>query len=200
MQPEIVVQLDGRWIELPVRGEETPDTWAPRAVAAGLAARGVVETAAVERLYVQTWAELLRNLRRRSSDDGSAMVAAYGFVPSADLLPVTTTEVHVATLEGHTIERFVDDLVLPDADRFGPPDVLEVATAAGEATRLKQLVIAAGEDGAPVVHTNLLHVWSGPQPDSVLLMTSFFASPVDAELCLEAVDQLALTLTIVDGT
>lgn len=108
---------------------------------------------------------------------------------------MVVVEVIVGSLDADSLERFVDDLVAPDEARFGPPDVTELVTTAGDAVRLRQLLLA-DDEGEQVVHTSLGCVWPGLQTGTVLVMSAYFASPLEAEFVTDAVDDLARSLTM----
>jgi hypothetical protein len=197
---DLVVRLDAGWIELPVTSDQDSGDWAKEAVAQGLKVRGVEVSGATRSLYTQAWAAVLDNLRTRADAGDSMIVSAYGLVPGTDLLPVTIVEAHVAVLtDGRGVDGLVEDLVAPEESRFGPPDVSTSDSPAGQAVRLKQLLVVEGSSGTDgqngqVVHTSLAHIWPGPEEGTAILMTAYFDSPMDAELCLHEVDALAGSL------
>lgn len=190
------VQLDPRWIELPVQQPVEAGEWAAGAVAEALAVRRVVEEPRVERHIVHTYAALLDQLRARASQDGIELVGAYALVSPEDLLPLTVAELAVHRLEpGHSVDRFVDALVVAPSQRFSEPDVHEVATAFGTAVRVQQLrVVDEGEGRAPSVQTSVVYVWPGPAEHLVTTMSAWYGSPVDAETSRPVLEELAVSL------
>lgn len=193
---EIRVALDERWVEFPVRDRVGALSWAAQTTDDVLAARGISGPPELLNLCRTAWTRGLEDLRRRADTGDSVIFTAFGFVPLDEVLPVVVVETFAASHGDDTLDRFVEDLVLPEYQRFGPPDVSELSTAAGDAVRLRQLVI--DDSGAePTVQTSLAYVWPGPQEGTVLLLSALFASPVEAELCTEPVDSLARSLTVV---
>lgn len=201
---DLQVELDGQWVEVPVRDSQEAGEWAAEAVDRGLRLRGATAGAAVHRLYVQTYAALLEMLRSRQGEEGSdlLLLGAYAFAPGDDLLPWTTVEVSLAALpEGWAVDRLLDSLVAPEDQRFGDPGISDVGTRAGEATKVKQLLVVDAADGEQEVHTSLLYVWALPEhPHAVVVMSAYFASAVDGELCEQAVDDLAASLLMEPST
>ena len=196
MPVDMVVRLDGRWVELPVENQEDSGEWAAAAVAEGLAARSQDASTAVVALYTQAWAAVLDNLRERADGGDSRLVTAYGLVPGDEMLPVTVVELHATALDdARGVDGFVEDLVAPEEMRFGPPDVSEVSSPAGDAARLRQLLVVTDRDGGQTVATSLTYVWAGPDEGTAVLMTAYFASPMDAELNTALVDEVASSLT-----
>jgi hypothetical protein len=194
------VALDSRWIELPVRDAVDSGDWAAGAVDEALALRGLAEPAGVRHLYVQTYAALVDQLRARADVPGSQLGAAWALVADADLLPVTVVEATLHLLdEGSSLDRFVERAIAAPQQRFAHPDVTELSTAAGDAIRVQQLRVVdeAGDD--PTVQTSVMHVWRGPEPDTVLTLTAWFDSPVEAELSRERLDALAASLRLEPG-
>lgn len=191
------VALNQRWVELPVREAVASGEWAARVVDELLALRGLREPAAVRHLYVQTWAALVDQLRGRADVPGSQVGAAWGLVADADLLPVTVVEAALHLLdEGGTLDGFVEQAIAAPQDRFAPPDVSELSTAAGTAVRVQQLRVVEERGAGSTVQTSVVHVWPGPDPDTALTFTAWFDSPVEAELSREVVDALAASLQV----
>lgn len=189
------VALDTRWIELPVREAVDSGEWAARAVDEALALRELREPAGVRHLYVQTYAALVDALRARTDVPGSQVGAAWALVAEADLLPVTVVEAALHLLEdGSTLDGFVEQAIAAPQDRFAPPDVTELSTAAGDALRVQQLRVVDEGGAEPTVQTSVVHVWPGPEPDTALTLTAWFDSPVEAELSRELLDALAASL------
>lgn len=189
------VQLDSRWIELPVRLAVDAGQWAAAAVDEALGARELTERSAVRHLYVQTYAALLDQLRGRADAPGSQLGAAWALVADADLLPVVVVEATLHLLEeGVSLYGFVERLVAAPADRFAPPDVTELETAAGTAVRVQQLRVVEEGAAEATVQSSVVHIWPGPEPDTVLMLTAWFDSPVEAELSREPLDALAASL------
>jgi hypothetical protein len=194
------VALDSRWIELPVRNTVDSGEWATRAVDEALALRALVEPEAVRQLYVQTYAALVDQLRARADAPGSQVGAAWALLAEGDLLPVTVVEAALHLLdEGSSLDRLVEQAIAAPQQRFAPPDVSELSTAAGDAIRVQQLRVVdeAGDD--PTVQTSVMHVWPGPEPGTVLTLTAWFDSPVEAELSREPLDALAASLRMEPG-
>lgn len=191
------VQLDDRWIELPVRVPGDPGDWAQRAVDDALAVRGRTEPPAVRHLYVQTYAAVVEQLRGRADVPGSQLGAAWALVADADLLPVTVVEAALHLLdEGQHLDAFVEQLVVAPQARFAAPDVTELQTTAGPATRVQQLRVVDGSDPAAeqTVQTSVVHVWPGPESGTALTLTAWFDSPVEAELSRAVLDELAASV------
>jgi hypothetical protein len=196
MPIDMVVRLDGRWVQLPVEDHQDSGEWAAAAVTEGLAARSQDPTPAVVALYTQAWAAVLDNLRDRADDGDSLLVTAYGLVPGDEMLPVTIVELHTTALDDtRGVDGFVEDLVAPEEMRFGPPDVSEVTSPAGDAARLRQLLVVSDQNGGQTVATSLTYVWVGPEEGTAVLMAAYFASPMDAELNTALVDEVASSLT-----
>lgn len=192
------VQLDDRWIELPVRVPGDPGDWAQRAVDDALALRGRAEPPGVVHLYVQTYAALVEQLRGREDLPGSELGAAWALVADADLLPVTVVEAALHLLEdGQSLDAFVEQVVVAPQARFAAPDVTELHTSAGTALRVQQLrIVDDGPDpGAEqTVQTSVVLVWPGPEPATALTLTAWFDSPVEAELSRSVLDELAASV------
>lgn len=193
--PAMVVRLDQRWVELPVREDGDPGDWAARAVTDALRVRNRVEPPAILELYVQSYALLLERLRARRDGEAEYLAAAYALVSQDedDLLPVTAAELWAA---GTPLDRdrIVDGLVVGRGERFGEPVVSELAAPAGTALRLQQYVIVPDRDGQDLVETSVAFVWAGPVDGTSVLLTAWFASVVDGELYASVLDELASSL------
>lgn len=188
------VEVDPRWLELPVRSAVETDAWALGAIQEALALRGATENAAVRHLYVQTYAAVVEDLRERAVQHG--LVGAYALIGDEDLLPVTVAELAVHSREeALSIDAAVNSLVVAPSQRFSEPEVVEVRTDFGPAVRLQQLRIVdegAGQD--PTVQTSVVHVWLGPTDHHMTTLSSWFGSPVDAETSREVLQALAVSL------
>ena len=196
---QLDVDLDARWLPVPLYTEHSPEEWGTEAVGLALSVReGLELSSPVRQVCEATYAGLLEVLRRRASQDADDvhLAAAYVFTPGEDVLPWTTVEFSATRLpEGLGVDRFVEDLVAPEDLRFGPPSVTDLQTRAGEAARVKQLLVVDAPDGGQEVHTSVVYVWQveGSETTAVV-MSSYFASAVDGELCEEALDELAASV------
>lgn len=192
--PAVVVELDDRWIALPVRADDDAGDWASDAVAQALQRRGWREPAAVTELYVQSYALLLERLRQRRDGDGDFLAAAYALVSQDDLLPVTAAELWGAGTELN-IEQLADGLVLDRGERFGDPVIDELTSPAGDAIRLKQYVIV-GVAGCveQSVQISVVYLWPGPVSGTTVLLTAWFPSVADGELYESDLEALASSL------
>lgn len=196
----VSVQLDSRWVELPVRGGGEPGEWAARAVDELLRARDRALPRQERVVHEQTWAALLESLRARVDGGDVQLGAAYALLSDEDLLPVVVAEMAAVALTT-SIDGLVDSLVLPAERRFGEPAVETVATAAGDAVRLEQMVVVhrfdeAGADEDPAVETSRFWVWPGPVEGTALVLSAWFSSPVDAELSGPLLDELAASVRV----
>lgn len=202
---ELLVDLSGPWLELPVRGAVEPGAWAAEVVPALLEER--VEPELVTSVLAATWARVLAGLRARADEPGLQLLGAFALLDDEGLVPVTVAEVTLLLREPHQLGRgldaVVEDLVLPVARRFAPPDVAELATAAGPAVRLRQLAVVTerAEDhplgpGDEEVQTSVSYLWQGPAEDVVLVLSAWFGSSVEAELTLPLLDQAARTVRL----
>jgi hypothetical protein len=195
---QLRVALDQRWIEFPVQAGVDVDTWAAQTTDAVLTARGIDPRPELRDLCRIGWARGLEDLRSRADADDSAIVGAFAFVPLDEVLPVVVVEAFAALLGENSLDQFVESLIAPEHQRFGPPDVTDISTNAGDAVRLRQLLI--DETGPePTVQTSLGFVWPGPQTGTVIVLSALFGSPVEAELCNQPVDDLARSLTVVEA-
>lgn len=196
-QVRLTVEVDPRWVELPVQDDTDALAWAGGAVQEALRLRGLREPAPVVEVYTGTWAALAEQVRGRAVQDGAVVVGAYGLLGEVDLLPVTVAELAVVRWE-EGLDRFVDGLVVPADQRFAPPDVQEVATASGPAVRLQQLrVVEEGPERDASVQTSVVHVWPGPEEHLVTVLTAWYDSPVDAEVTSGVLGGLAASLRVV---
>ena len=201
--PALQVSTDERWVDVPVWSDGDPGDWAEEVVERLLRRHGRSEPPAVRRLYVQSWALLVERLRARREGDvpdgASHLAAAYSLVgpDTADLLPVTTTELWaIGTPEGR--DAVADGLVAEPQRRFGDPVLREVSSPAGTAVRLQQYLVVPDSQGADTVETSVAYVWTGPVDGTVVLLTAWFASIVDGEVHEPVLDALAGSLAFVE--
>lgn len=180
-------------MELPIRtADRSVDDWAAGAVHRALEDRGAQVPPTERQVYVQTYATLLERLRERADGPGYQLGAAWALIADTDLLPVTVVEAALHLLQdGWSFNRFVDDLVAFPEERFAEPDLREAASGLGMGVRLQQLRIVGDE-----VQTSVVYAWPGPDDDMAVTLTAWYASPVDAELARDVVDQLAASLSM----
>lgn len=195
--PEVVVSLDEHWVAIPVDAREPAE--AARAVLdEALQNRGVTaDLGGARALYEGAYADVVTSLRARvAADPGSFLVGAYALLAPTDPLPATVAELWAVAADLPGVDALADELVVPAAQRFGEPLVSTLATAAGQAVRVQQLLVRPDHDGQAAVRTSLSWVWAGPTPSTWLLMSAVFGSPVDAELLAERCDRLAASVTL----
>lgn len=194
----LLVRLDERWIDLPVREDGDPGDWATGVVAEALRFRALREPPAVVELYVQSYALLVERLRARRDGDGASaaeyLAAAYALVSQDDLLPVVAAELWAAGTP-LDVERIVDGLVVARGQRFGEPVVTELESPAGRAVRLKQYIVVPDATGQDVVETSVAYIWPGPLEGTSVLLTAWFGSVIDGELYEPVLDELAGSLS-----
>ncbi|HEU0102132.1 MAG TPA: hypothetical protein VFR07_07390 [Mycobacteriales bacterium] len=196
--PAMVVQLDHRWLEVPFSEEVDPGDWAATVVSEGLRGRGLVEPEPVVQLYVQSYALLVERLRARAEEEDGQLAAAYALLSQDDLLPVSVTELWVFSA-AMPLDAVVDGVVVDRGERFGEPVVTEIQAPAGNGMRVQQYMVSPGPAGVgpdqQVVETLVVHVWSGPVPDTTVFLSTWFASFVDSELYEPALEAVASSLT-----
>ena len=197
---DVSIRLDPRWIDIPVRDDSDLWTWASAAVEDGLRIRGLSEPPHIKRAFIQGFIELAQKARQYAVGMGGETMAAYILAPRQDMLPVTTVKLESALrVPDTTLERAAEEVVLPEAARFGDPILQEMETANGPAVKLKQFAIVDddSQDGSEQqVHTVLVYLWLGPTPDLLVFVRAWFASPVEAELAEEALDELASSISV----
>ena len=127
-------------------------------------------------------------------------MAAYILAPGADCVPVSVVKLHVIRAEPDaTLERIADDVIMPADARFGEPIVTDMETANGPAIKVKQfpiVVVSEPAEAEQQVYTLFAYLWIGPTPDIFVGVQAWFASPVEAELAEEALDQLASSMNV----
>jgi hypothetical protein len=195
----VEVRLDPRWIEIPVRDESDLHAWARRAVQDGLRIRRRKEPREIRRILVAGFVEMAEGARRRAFSEDAETMAAYILAPGEDCVPVSVVKLHVLRPEpGTTLERAADDVIMPAEARFGDPIVTDMETAGGQAIKVKQFpIIGVSEsDDGQQVYTLFAYLWVGPTPDMFVGLQAWFASPVEAELAEEALDQLATSVNV----
>ena len=196
----VSIRLDPRWIEIPVRDESDLQSWARRAVDDGLRIRRRNEPREIRRVLVAGFVEMAEGARRLAYSEDAETMAAYILAPGEDCVPVSVVKLHVLHPDpGTTLERAADDVILPAEARFGDPIVAEMETAGGQAIKVKQFPIVGvsePDDMQQQVYTLFAYLWVGPTPDMFVGVQAWFASPVEAELAEEALDQLATSLNV----
>ena len=99
---------------------------------------------------------------------------------------------------GRDLERIADDVIMPADARFGDPIVTDMETANGPAIKVKQFPSwwCRNLQRRSSRSTLFAHLWIGPTPDIFVGVQAWFASPVEAELAEEALDQLASSINV----
>jgi len=197
---DLELKGDGKWAAFPVWEDDDPQPWVERVVD-GYAKRRRVRCTPQERMVlVQSWSAMVEAVRSRREDEDRWMASAFGFVPmgsasARDLIPMTVAHL-TGVRAGRSRDGFVEDLVAPPAQRMGDPLVEELATASGEALRVRQLLLDPQPDDEASVALSLVYVWESPLPDTVVVLDAWFALPDEGALVLPSFDALAATLTM----
>ena len=196
----VSIRLDPRWVEIPVRDETDLRSWARRAVDDGLRVRNRKESREVRRVLAEGFHEMAESARRLAFSEDAETMAAYILAPGEDCVPVSVVKLHVIRAEPDaTLERIADDVIMPAEARFGEPIVAEMETDGGHAIKVKQfpiVVVSEPDDAGQQVYTLFAYLWLGPTPDMFVGLQAWFASPVEAELAEEALDQLASSINV----
>lgn len=191
---DVGVLLDDRWIALPVEPGEDVAHWAEAAVAHALELRGAVEPEGRRRVWEQLYAaEVDLVIADADADEARQVVAAYLLVPAADIVPVTTVSLQAMWVGAAGVEGAVTGAVVPEDERYGPPEVDEIDTSAGTCVRVRQ-VLVDGDQGT--LRNAVVYVWDLPEPELVLVGAAVFGSPADAAVYGEVVDELAASVSL----
>ena len=197
---DVAMQGDGKWVSFPVWEDDDPQPWAESVVDGYLQRRRVRCTPPERMVVVQAWAAMAEDVRARRQDDERWMAAAYGFVPmgsehAGDLVAMTVA--HLSGVQDATgRDAFVDGLIMPPSQRLGEPLVEEIATASGDALRVRQLLVDPWTDEAEGVGLSLVYAWESPLPWVVVVLDAWFGLADEAMLVLPSFDALAATLTM----
>lgn len=200
---DVQVPLDGRWLDIPVQGgpveEDDVQAWAADLVRNASDDRGVGDLTPHARTVLEQAYAVYLDLARGLADEARQVLVTACFVPGVDLLPVVTVNVSAIGWDGPS-SGVVDGLVLPEEQRYAAPDVVEIATAAGACTRVRQLVVSgepeAGSDQLAALATSLTYVWPTPEQGVHLLLDAWFSSPLEAEEFEAEVDAVARGLVL----
>ena len=196
----VSIRLDPRWVEIPVRDDSDLQAWSRRTVDDGLRVRNRKESREVRSVLAAGFREMAESARRLAFSEDAETMAAYILAPGADCLPVSVVKLHVIRAEPDaTLERIADDVIMPADARFGDPVVTDMETANGPAIKVKQfpiVVMSEPDDAEQQVYTLFAYLWIGPTPDIFVGVQAWFASPVEAELAEEALDQLASSINV----
>lgn len=197
---DVEVRADGKWAPVPVWEDADPQPWAETVVDDYVRRRRVRCSAQERMVLVQTWAALAEDVRSRREAEDRWMASALAFVPmgtrsAGDLVPMTVAHV-TGVQDGGGPDAVVDGLVLPPEQRIGEPLIESIATATGEALRVRQLLVDPQPEAQDHVGLSLVYVWPSPLPEVVVLLDAWFGFPEEGELVLPSFDALAATLTM----
>jgi len=197
---DIEVRGDGKWAPVPVWEDDDPQPWAERMVD-DYAQRRRVRCSPQERMVlVQTWSALAEDVRSRREDEDRWMANALAFVPmgsrsAGDLVPMTVAHI-TGVSDLRSRDGVVDALILPPEQRIGEPLVESFDTAAGEALRVRQLLVDPQPDDREHVGLSLVYAWPSPVPEVTVVLDTWFGMPDEGALVLPSFDALASTLTM----
>lgn len=197
---DLSVTLDDRWFEMPVTPETDVAAWAAGAVGRALALRGLIETGGRRLVWEQLFAAEV-DLVTADVDDERQVVAAYLLVPAADMVPVTVVSLQVMWVGPAGVGGAVDSAVVPPAQRYGAPQVDELATKAGPCVRVRQVLCqpAVGPSsaaGSDILRNAVVYIWDLPEHELVLVGSALFGSPADGAVYGEVVDDLAASVSL----
>lgn len=190
------LDIDGRWLELPIHEDVDVDFWARDLVDEALRAREVEAVKGKRRAYADMFTELLAVERAAADEPDFKLISVYCYVPDEELLYTAVARLAALVLpEGSSLDDAVAAAIAPADLRYGNESVSELATASGPCIRVQQLVLDPETGGDSGVTSSLVYLWPIRQDGVFLVLACTFASPVEGGLHEPAMDELASTLT-----
>jgi hypothetical protein len=146
------LDIDGRWLELPIHEDVDVDVWARDLVDDALRAREVEAVKGKRRAYADMFTELLAVERAAADEPDFQLISVYCYVPDAELFYTAMARLAALVLpEGSSLDDAVGAVVAPADRRYGSELVGGLDTASGPCIRVQQLVLdpeTGGDSGS----------------------------------------------------
>lgn len=206
---ELRVPLDARWLNIPVLDgpvdEDEISSWAAELVTAAADDRGVGTVDPYRRIVLEQMYVAHLELARNLTGEDRFLLLTSCLVPGPDLMPVVTMNLSAVQVpDSTTLDHVVELSMLPEDQRFGAPEVDAIDCAAGQCTRVRQLVVGPASPDEEVVlttaGTSLLYLWPTADPAMYLVLDAYFADEAEAAAYEDDVDAVARGLTLQGAT
>jgi hypothetical protein len=191
---ELVLDVgpDPRWVPVLVDDGTDVDVWALDVAVEALRIRGHEPPPPL--LLEQSTAVLAGIARTvQASAADAPVVGAWSLMPGPEVYPEALALLRPLFPEGTASRRtVVDDLVALPEERYGDPDVEDMETPSGPATRLVQRLLAPGEEpGSTAVEEMLAYVWWLEESRTALVLSTYFLDLVEGGRWRPDCDDLA---------
>lgn len=190
------VVADSRWVPVLVGPGDDVDDWAIEIATEALRIRGfapppsarLAEAAAV-------LAGIARNVHLSAQD--APIVGAWSLMPGPEVLPETLATLRPLVPDDGVASRsaMVDALVAGPEDRYGDPQLEELDTPTGVATRMVQRLLTPGQgDGQQDVEEAVAYIWWLADAEMALVLSTYFLDLVEGGRWRPECDDLARSI------
>lgn len=193
------VAADSRWVPVLVRPDDDVDAWAADIAAEALRIRGF-DSPSSYRLEQATavLAGIARTFARSAED--APLVGAWSLMPGPEVRPETLATLRPLFPAGvRSRAGMVDELVAAPGDRYGDPQVDDLETPSGIATRIVQRLLAPADPLDPssrrAVEETVAYVWWFEAAGMALVLSTYFLDLVEGGRWRRECDDLARLIT-----
>ncbi len=191
--PPLVIDHDDRWLDVPLRGDI--QQWAKST------ARDIAARAGLERREERELTEILEGAGEiaQRAQDASMGLLLFPDIREPVRAFVRFCPVDLAGADDDAAWPALRDWLLPDEPWEEPADITEIATKAGTCHRIRIRQVT-GEGSVRAVGEQLAYAWVFPRYDAGVIMTTAFGNLEDAGRWRPALDELAATGQLTEGT
>jgi hypothetical protein len=193
------VAADSRWVPVLVGPEVDVDGWAAEIATEALRIRGV-SPAPANRLEQATavLAGIARSVQHSAAD--APLVGAWSLMPGPEVVPATLATLRPLFPDGvRSRAGMVDQLVADPEDRYGDPQIDDLETPSGVATRIVQRLLAPSDGADPgsrrAVEETVAYVWWFDGAGMALVLSTYFLDLVESGRWRTECDDLARLVT-----
>jgi hypothetical protein len=193
------VAADSRWVPVLVGPDDDVDAWAVDIATEALRIRGF-EPPSTHRLEQATavLAGIAHSVRQSAED--APLVGAWSLMPGPEVVPETLATLRPLFPEGvRSRGDMVDELVAAPGDRYGEPQIDELDTPSGVATRIVQRLLAPADaldaSSQRRVEETVAYVWWFEAAGMALVLSTYFLDLVESGRWRPECDDLARLIT-----
>jgi hypothetical protein len=186
------VGADSRWVPVLVGADDDVDAWALDIATEVLRIRGLEPPPA---LRLEQAAEVLAGIARSVQESAleAPVVGAWSLMPGSEVVPETLATLRPLVPDGvQSRAGVVDELIAAPEDRYGDPQLEDLETPTGVATRIVQRLLTPGDEpGQQTVEEMVAYVWWLEDAEMALVLSTYFLDLVEGGRWRPECDDLA---------